>query len=385
MVQQREVKSYESFDAGEYEVSFDEFWPKDEGGLPIPKLVDWGGQDKMIVRYRTKTSEGEGPPGSVDVQELALLMRAFGCDPSKLPGQIKTHLDDNIMEACLQLEDSRASTTVQVNKNGWISSVEGMSPPAGEAMLLKLSRFSSLDVDGEPCPQPNRKHPDWGLRFFVRMAVVGGEFDGVEVPCLVPYPYEIVEKEDDTRELTLPWKADESGKNVPTKAHERVIKFERLFLDDDYDADSGPMDNVVATMAKHISDKLALGQVNDYGWVDLDGLMKPPEQMLSQPPLTEREEEALSKIEYDTIGDDQLRGLMNRHATMPVFKKGTWVFTKDGIAWAKDVLAGWSDKHNLPRMCSKWNKEQRALVAKLLEGELAGREWFGEEEIEFEF
>jgi len=60
--------------------------------------------------------------------------------------------------------------------------------------------------------------------------------------------------------------------------------------------------------------------------------------------------------------------------------------------WAKDVLAGWSDKHGLPRKCSEWNKEQRSLVARLLDGELAGREWFPEadqevikEEFEIEF
>ena len=381
MVKQREAGGYESFDEGKYDVTFGEFWPKDNEGLPIPKLVNWGGEDVMVVRYRMQTTEGEGPPGSVNVEELSLLMRAFGCDPSKLPGDIREELDDALMEACIQLEDSKAGTVVHVNKSGWIYKVEGMSPPPGEAMMFRLSRFSSLDEEGVPCPKPSQKNPSWGLRFFVRMKVVGGDYDGVEVPCLVPYPYEVIE----AGELTLPVKKDKvTGNTVPTKAHERVVKFEKMFLDDKYDPESGPSDNVVATMAKHVSGKLAMGQVNDYGWVDLDGLMKPPAQVESkvlpkeQPPLSEEEEEALSRIEYDTIGDDQLRDLMSRHACGPVFKEGTWVFTKDGLVWAKDVLAGWSDKNNLPRRCSEWNKAQRSLVARLLDGELAGQEWFPE-------
>ena len=251
--------------------------------------------------------------------------------------------------------------------------------------MFRLSRFSSLDEEGIPCPKVSEKNPSWGLRFFVKMEVVGGEYDGVKVPCLVPYPYEI----DGVGELTLPTKLDKTtGNRVSTVAHNRVVKFEKMFLDDEYHPESGPIDNVVATMAKHVSDKLVMGQVNDWGWVDLDSLMKPPAQLKAeskvesepQPPLSEEEEEALSKIEYDTIGDDQLRDLMARHATVPVFKEGTWVYAEDGLEWAKDVLAKWSDKHKLPRKCSQWNKEQRALVAKLLDGELAGREWFGEEE-----
>jgi len=380
MVKERDT-SYESFDEGKYVVTFGEFWPKDDGGLPIPKLVNWGGEDVMIVRYRTVTTEGEGPPGSINVEELSLLMRAFGCDPSKLPKDIQENLDDALMEACIQLEDSKADTVVHVNKAGWIYKVEGMALPSGEAMLFRLARFTSRNEEGIPCPKPSEKNPSWGLRFFVKVKVVGGDWDGAEVPCLVPYPYEVVEGE-----LTLPMKRDKAtGEQIPTKAHERIVKFEQRFLDDEYDPESGAIDNVVATMAKHISQKLALGQVNDWGWVDLDSLMKPPAQLKTevkgevQPPLSEEEEEALSKIEYDTIGDAQLRDLMDKHARTSVFVEGSWKFTKDGLKWAKDVLAGWSDKHDLPRLISKWNKEQRALVARLLDGELAEDERFVEE------
>jgi len=381
MVQEREVDGSVIFDKGQYAVRFDKFSKKDStDGLPIAELVNWGGEELMIVRYNTVIPEGRGPSGSVRVGELLLLMRAFGCDVSKMPKRINEDtLADALMEAALQLEGCQNEVVVHVTKEGsWLSWIEGMGLPQDETFQFRLSQFTTLNEEGIPCPRVHPASEDYGRVFFVKLEVVGGEFDGIEVRCMVPYAYAVNER----GEPTLPTYTDrKTGEKVKAVGYVRTVKFESLFLDDEYDCEDGPSDNVVAIMAKHISNKTALGRVNKYG-ADLDSMMKPPEGSVpkTQPPLSEGEEEALSKIEHDTIGDDQLRDLMAKHATMPVFKEGTWVFTKDGLAWAKDILAGWSDKHNLPRKCSQWNKAQRSLVVKLLDGELAGREWFGEEE-----
>ena len=146
MAKAKPVSKYEEFEAGTYEVTEFEFFTKDNSGLPVYVVQEGRGGIRMVARYRTYDAEGnEGPPGSIEEGELALLVHAFGGDIAQLP-------DDKLKALAIAEQLVKAADrTVRVNvsDSGWIRNVYDMGLPEGN-YVFKYSGLPRIDEDGKP-------------------------------------------------------------------------------------------------------------------------------------------------------------------------------------------------------------------------------------------
>ena len=162
------VAKYETFESATYPVNRVEFFSKDPQGNPIYKTMDWPSGQVLIAQYRSMYGEAEGPPGSVQPHELALLVKAFGGDPTRL-GQDKLQ---NLKIAEQEIANADKVVNVFVGNSGWIQSVPGMALPPGD-YLWKFKGFQQRDEDGQP---------KWGMRNDREYALAQLEVDMPDSP-----------------------------------------------------------------------------------------------------------------------------------------------------------------------------------------------------------
>lgn len=174
-----EVEEFTTFADGKYKLSGIQWFTLDEEGAPI--FVVQKNSTNLVARFRGIVSGADdGPPGSVSVGEVALLVKAFGGDPDKLPPR-----DDPaaFLIAARDAINNSEKTLEVVVSGGWINRIPGMSLPVNKYFQFEVSRFTTADDVGEVAP----KEGSWGRYFGVEFKVVGDmqghptKFDGATI------------------------------------------------------------------------------------------------------------------------------------------------------------------------------------------------------------
>ena len=218
----RKQSNMKTFDEGEYRVTFDEWFPLDDRGMPVLSTQARFGKDTLVARYRT-TVEGEedGPPGSLDpLRELSLFVKAMGGgDVPPLTPQNYDEIPRLLVQLAPQLT---TPATVLVNNSGWITRIEGMSVPEGS----KIVRFLGLTTFND------EKVPSWiqgtyGPICFGELEVLAGDFKGSVVKFLLPYPLEV---DEETHNPCLVQISGGKRDGELTKASQRWLRFHETFV-----------------------------------------------------------------------------------------------------------------------------------------------------------
>jgi len=120
-----ESGEYETFDDGEYTVQGFDWISVNDSERPILVAQKDG---RMVGRMKFKLEDGdEGPPYSLELRAMSVLVLAFGGDVDKLPerpsydqpGKISAYMDA-VQSLCIT-----GNTTVVHVKEGWVRWVEG--------------------------------------------------------------------------------------------------------------------------------------------------------------------------------------------------------------------------------------------------------------------
>jgi len=165
---------YKTFDVGTYEVAYLEFFTRDNDGLPIFVTQETKAGPMLLARYRTFDSNGEEmPPGSVQPEQLPLLVHAFGADPTQLPDDRLCALQ--VAEQLIKEADKTVRVFVAEWSKGWISKIQGMRLPVG-SYLFQFSHVSSRE-GGKPAWQNGK----YGENARIQLKVA---FDGDGSPSL---------------------------------------------------------------------------------------------------------------------------------------------------------------------------------------------------------
>ena len=134
--------------------------------------------NKLVARLRFKLVDGkQGPPMSVELGEVALLVRAFGGDISKLPvlpAENQPGMVSSYLEVAQAL--SKLNVVTIISKNGWVNAngVSGMGVPEG-LYYFRLVEVAPIHKDtGIVTP----KEGQFGKFFFVTFEIVAGEGGG---------------------------------------------------------------------------------------------------------------------------------------------------------------------------------------------------------------
>ena len=166
-------QEFDTFDDGEYMVKGFEWFSVNDSERPILVAQKDG---RMVGRLNFKLEEGEdGPPYSLEMGDMALLVLAFGGDIDKLPEQPpldKPGMISAYMEAVQSLCDTGKASKAYVEK-GWVNWVEGMQVVGFNYFILE-DMWPKDDND-----DPTFKEGEWGPYFSLRFRVTAGEGGGV--------------------------------------------------------------------------------------------------------------------------------------------------------------------------------------------------------------
>jgi len=167
-------QEFETFDDGEYMVKgFEWFSITEDTKRPI-LIAQKNGQ--MVGRLNFYLEDGEeGPPYSLEVGDMALLVLAFGGDIDKLPEQPSLAEPGRIsayMEAVKKLCSTDKASKAYVKK-GWVNWVEGMQVVGFNYFVLE-----DIGPKDEETEEPVTKEGEWGPYFMLRFRVTAGEGGG---------------------------------------------------------------------------------------------------------------------------------------------------------------------------------------------------------------
>lgn len=252
-----ENEGFDKFPEGKHKVSSFEWFTLNENKQPILKTQK---DMKMVGRLRFNLPDGKiGPPFSLTLGEMGLLVRAFGKDPTSLPPLPELNQPIRITEYMQAIERvcQGKEVEVEVNKDGWVSSIKGFDVPE-DYFYFQLSDISPKDEKGNPF----HKEGPHGHYFFVEFEIYFGE-GGSETPYKGAKFTEIMSYAVDVGENgKLDWARTEKEK-VYTQSATRLSKLVRLtapsmkLLEQEYDF-SNPH-NILPDWSKHAqNDKVML-------------------------------------------------------------------------------------------------------------------------------
>lgn len=188
--------------------TFDVF---DDGKYPV-KGINWFSLDadrpilvaqsdgKLVGRMNFILQDGnDGPPHSVTLGEMPLLVKAFGGDITKLPAKPDLSIPAQVSAYMEKIQElSVGKTSVEV-KGGWVRSIAGAEVPTG------LYYFRVIDVSpkNKETELPEPRDGQWGLWFLVDFEVVAGEggsqtpWAGVRFTEFISYAVDVTNGEPD--------------------------------------------------------------------------------------------------------------------------------------------------------------------------------------------
>jgi hypothetical protein len=164
---------------------------------------------KLVGRCRLNVDEQGGPPMSVTLGEMALLVKAFGANVSELPAQPEIS-DAGAVTAYMNkvkelVDKTEKRVQIHVSDKGWIYKVKGMELPKTTLNWI-LVAVSRKDESG----LPYKKTLEFGDVFWPTFRVVSSAgnvptpYAGVEIQPLINYA---VEQKGDT----VDWQKNKGG------------------------------------------------------------------------------------------------------------------------------------------------------------------------------
>ena len=383
---------YPTFEAGSvHEVTFKEWFPVDSEGIPYLVPQNRFGEQTLIIRYRTEIGEEDGPVGSIDpMRELPLFVQVFGGDPTELPElQIK-----NVGQALLIAGTlMKGTATVTVNDSGtWVGSIEGMTVPAGP-YLFRWGRITSFNTEG----RPSWIQGQYGPLVYGRLEIAGGKFVGAEAPFFLPYDFIVDEEtmEPCFRRIEGGKRAGQltSGslkmKNIIASFYGDPQEFRHELCEDIY--------NIVPELVNEFekSSKVASGQIDERGIVDLKTISPPAEGLvpaeIAKPKVQPTEEKAAvpakakvppkkkeepkpepiaepdlvaAQVVLRNVISVETKSILGENAIAWKNEK-EWVLADAGKQWAKDNLAPIVDALGIGRYFKEYTLEN---IKQVLEG-----------------
>lgn len=368
---------YTVFEDGTYEVTFDQWFPLDEEGMPNLVLQERFGEEVLVIRFRTSIGGEEGPPGTIDPEyELLPLVRAFGGDPTSLQEE------RNIGRKLLMAQKLMVGSTKVTVSNSWIQvgTIQGIGVPES-FYYFRLSRVTSKTEAGKLGPIEGK----YGPYIVGRVKITRGDYKGFEVPFLLDYP--LVVGEEGIPELPLKLDGD------LTAGSKRYKNYLLAFYGPDYPdfphQDCEDVENITPLLTKIMLERNveALGYVDDRNRVDLNKLgpvpddekrIEEPESVPPESGFTEMQE-SLRMVIITEVGD-------KKNATAFVNDE-TWDLTPEGKEWARETLAAGGEKsilkeYGLPKIFSEWSDSAIENVLRVLDYNKQGRK-FSKDEVPF--
>ena len=181
---QREYTTYE----GQYTATHFAWFTTSEDGTP--KLVEQGGRAVARCRFLQGPEDTEGPPGTFELGEIPLLVKAFGGDPAQLP----VSTNGNYTALLVAAQKLAKGTPVNFKvKNGWVRNytISGFEFPEGHWQVKLVSLRPRNEVDKPYWEESGG--PYGGGYFFVKVKIVSdlsgkpSVYDGVTGDFIANY------------------------------------------------------------------------------------------------------------------------------------------------------------------------------------------------------
>ncbi len=335
------------FEDGDYEVTFDNWFPLDEQGTPNLVSQERFGEEGLVIRFRTSVDSGDGPPGTIDpFHELLPLVRAFGGDPSKLADE------KNIGRRLLIAQKLMTGSTKLTVSNGWINNnaIQGMGVPEAN-YYLRFSRITSKNERGELGPMEGK----YGPLVIGKMKISRGEYKDTEVTFFLGYPLVVEEGIP-----ALPLKSD----GALTAGSQRFKNYLLGFYGPDYvefpHQDCENIDNIMPLLTKIIKERNleGLGFVRN-GNADLNSFGPVPDGEQQEISFFSGAQAVLRKvITAETQRTKEAGAWLN---------DDDWALTAEGKEWAGEQLVSVLEEFKLPRIFEEWNAEDIENVLKALD------------------
>lgn len=323
-------KGQDTFEAGIYEVEGIDRWiTTDSNGTPIWVDQKWGDDYVLVARYVTykdtiedgEKVRNEGPPGSIQPHDLALLVAAFGGDPSKLPDQIDS--TKALLVAEEEINKSDKVSKVKVRDKGWISTVYDMFLPKG----VYAFKFDGLQPrnNGAPYWRENKRYNTESV--IAKLKVVG----------------EVVEGEIENSIF--------EGVTQDAWLTRTALYVMRALVPTVYDSMLGAREDELKnleTMA-YEEDPIIIGEVNYRNQED-----NTPRLIRKSLRVHAEGENLPSKPEKSPVS--VLEEFIEESTEDQAFAGGE--LTSEGKAWCKENLAEPCEQHGIPKEFDKMTKEQ---------------------------
>lgn len=239
---------FEKFPSGKYTAIAIEWFSLNDHNEPILKAQ----KDLKLVGRLTFILEGNkaGPPFSLTLSEMPLLVRAFGKDVKNLPALPEENQPGKITEYMKAVENiCKGEVDIEVNK-GWANNVKGMVVP-DEYFYFNLTDIFPKDEKGDPYPRDG----DYGLYFVAEFTVFAGEggsetpYKGVKFNEIIPYAVTVVNGEPDWEKTKVTLQYSAAGQRLSNLV--RMSAPSMNLLDTDYKF-TNPH-NILTDWFKHLS------------------------------------------------------------------------------------------------------------------------------------
>lgn len=204
-----EAPELAQWEDGEFKVDSFEWFSVDDNENPC--LVQQ--KNGLVGRLRfIVVGQEDGPPFSVFLSDMSLLVLAFGGSIADLPARPdynKPTAISKYMRKVAELCNSAGKEITVTVKGGWANKVEGMEIPGG-VFYFYLSDISPRDEKSQ-LPTVTISDPKWGPFFFAEFTIVAGEgpapspYDGCSFAEL--YNYGLIVGDDGRPD----WKVTKSG------------------------------------------------------------------------------------------------------------------------------------------------------------------------------
>jgi len=172
---------FEKFENGTYNATGIKWMASNmDGGKPILTLDNFG---NLTARLKFDIEEKEfGPPMSLPLDRMVLLVRGFGGDLAKLPKIPPENYPDQVSAYMLKVQELCKGNTKVAVWNDWVNEIKGAEIPKGYFHFV-IEDFTPKSKGG----LPQWKDGSFGPEFYIRTRIVAGE-GGDETPfagCIV--------------------------------------------------------------------------------------------------------------------------------------------------------------------------------------------------------
>lgn len=338
-------QSQDTFEAGLYMVEGVDRWiTTDSNGTPIWVDQQWGDDLVLIARYVTykmveengQKVKAEGPPGSLQPNELPLFVAAFGGDPTKLPEKLNTTKALLIAEE--EINGADKEVKVRVGDKGWVTYVYGMSLPKG----VYAFKFKEIrpKKNGKIYWRENKRYNTESV--IAQLEVTGQVSEGK----IVPSPFE--------------------GTVADAWVTRTALYVLRAIIPSAYEALLGEEEEELERLEEMAREEggTIIGEVGYRNEED-----KAPKLIRSTLRPYLGEESLPTEAEANPV--DILKAVIEERTDGAAFSGGE--LTQEGKVWCKENIAELCEEHGIPKEFDRMSKDEIILLLTAIDAEEAAQ------------